>query len=62
MTKAVEDDDLDNWIDAKFGTRIREIIGDDWVYVDRTELGFTVDFAKEDDAEAYLRNFGGTNV
>lgn len=49
------------WVDAKFGARIREVISDDFTLtVDGT--GFIADFTFEDDGVAFIKIFGGRQI
>lgn len=61
IKQAKEDNDYAEWIDSKFGSKIRELISEDFnLAVD--EGFFTVDFTYEDDALAFLKTFGGRAV
>lgn len=58
VTKAREDDDFDGWIDRKFGTRIRELISDDFTIAAGIDH-FVIDFTYGDDAYAFTKIIGG---
>lgn len=61
IKQAREDNNYTEWIDSKFGSKIREFISEDFnLAVD--EGFFTVDFAYEDDAVAFLKTFGGRAI
>ena len=58
MEHARETGTFNDWVDGKFGTRIRELISDDFTMT--IEAGsFTVDFVYEDDGREFLKLFGG---
>lgn len=58
VTNANETGAYPEWVDAKFGGRIRELISDDFT-LDIQPGFFTVDFTYEDDGIAFLNTFGG---
>lgn len=61
IKQAKEDNVYAEWIDSKFGSKIRELISEDFnLAVD--EGFFMVDFTYEDDALAFLKTFGGRAV
>lgn len=61
IKQAKEDNIYTEWIESKFGSKIRELISEDFkLAVD--EGFFTVDFTYEDDALAFLKTFGGRAV
>lgn len=61
IKQAKEDNIYAEWIESKFGSKIRELISEDFnLAVD--EGFFTVDFTYEDDALAFLKTFGGRAV
>ena len=58
INKAREDGVLNEWVDGKFGERIRNLISNDFV-MNIDDRSFTVDFVYEDDGIAFLKLFGG---
>lgn len=58
INKAREDGVFNEWVDGKFGERIRTLIGNDFVMT-IDDGSFTVDFVYEDDGFAFLTLFGG---
>ena len=60
-TKAREDRDFDGWIERKFGTRIRELISDDFT-IEAGKDHFVIEFVYEDDGRAFLKNIGGREL
>ncbi|MFD1326761.1 hypothetical protein [Mycoplana ramosa] len=58
ITKSREDGEYPIWVNRKFGTRIRELISDDFT-IEVQDDGFIADFVYEDDAYAFLKTFGG---
>lgn len=61
ITKARENDEFDQWVNTKFGNRIRDLISDDFT-LEIAEAFFTADFTYEDDGYAFLKNFGGREI
>lgn len=61
ITDAKESGRYDEWVREKFGSRITNLISDDYsfeVFGDH----FVVDFTYEDDASAFLKTFGGRSI
>lgn len=47
------------WVDAKFGTFIRDTISEDFTIPQTSELNFVVDFTYESDADDFIKQLGG---
>lgn len=61
MNRAREESAFHDWVDAKFGARIRDLISDDFT-MDIQESHFVADFTYEDDAVQFLKLFGGRTI
>ncbi|AYD00927.1 hypothetical protein [Neorhizobium sp. NCHU2750] len=59
ITAAKEAGSFDDWIDKKFGDRIRVLITEDDFTIDVQDDHFVVDFAEDDDALAFVTLIGG---
>lgn len=58
IKQAKEDGIYADWIDEKFGAKVRELISDDFS-IEVADGSFTIDFVYEDDAHVFLKTFGG---
>ncbi|WP_146258707.1 hypothetical protein [Agrobacterium rosae] len=58
MTNARENNEFEAWVNGKFGSRIRDLISEDFT-LNISDSFFEVDFTYEDDAHAFLKLFGG---
>ena len=61
IKQAIESGTYDEWVDGKFGARIRELISDDFTMTIASD-SFVVDFVYEDDGRAFLAKFGGREI
>lgn len=61
MTQAREEGNFDQWVNSKFGDRIKLLISDDFT-IDIQEQFFIVDFTYEDDGFAFISLIGGREV
>ncbi|MCK3776205.1 hypothetical protein MZK49_05610 [Ensifer sesbaniae] len=61
IKQAIESGTYDQWVDGKFGARIRELIGDDFSMVIAAD-SFVVDFVNDDDGRTFLATFGGRTI
>jgi hypothetical protein len=61
IQQAREDNAFDEWIDRRFGDRIRDVISNDFTMIIE-ENSFIVDFTYGDDSDQFLRTFGGRIV
>lgn len=50
---------IGEWIDAKFGTYLRNTISEDFTIPTTSEFGFVVDFTYESDADDFIKQLGG---
>lgn len=61
ITHAKEINDLNGWVNRKFGDRIRLLISDDFA-IDVQDDHFVVDFTYQDDSDAFLALIGGKEI
>jgi hypothetical protein len=61
IKQALESGNYAEWVDAKFGARIRELISEDFT-LDVQPGFFIADFLNETDAFNFIKTFGGRAV